>query len=82
VACDKFVLDRWTLKGSESAAELTIGGDERFHIISVLAGTATLSSGAAKEPLTLGQTLLLPASLGICRVAAEPSTVFLDSYLP
>jgi mannose-6-phosphate isomerase len=82
VTCDKFLLDRWRLNGSEPADHRTIGGDERFHILSVLAGSATISSGAEDQQLTLGQTLLLPASAGVCHLTAGPGTILLDSYLP
>lgn len=82
VACDKFILDRWHVDGTEPAETRTIGGDDRFHILSVLAGTMTISSGTANENLALGQTLLLPASAGICQLTVQPDTVILDSYLP
>ena len=82
VACDKFILDRWRLTGSEPAEQRTLGGDERFHMLSVLSGSAAISSGTADEQLTLGQTLLLPASAGVCKITAETGTVMLDSYLP
>lgn len=82
VECDKFVLDRWNLTGTEPAAECTIGGDERFHILSVLAGSVRLSWDASSEQLTLGQTVLIPASAAACQVSAESGTIMLDSYLP
>ena len=82
VACDKFILDRWRLDGSEPANQRSIGGDERFHILSVLSGFPTISSGNTSEHLALGQTLLLPASISACQISAQPGTVFLDSYLP
>jgi mannose-6-phosphate isomerase len=82
VSCLKFVLDRWRLDGAEPAEQRTIGGDERFHILSVLANSAMISCGNTNEQLTLGQTLLLPASAGVCQINAKPGTVFLDSYLP
>lgn len=82
VTCDKFILDRWQMNGTEPAEQSTIGGDERFHILSVLAGSVKLSWDASSEQLTLGQTLLVPASAAMCQVSAEPETVMLDSYLP
>ncbi|MFN0017363.1 MAG: type I phosphomannose isomerase catalytic subunit [Pirellulaceae bacterium] len=82
VSCDKFVLDRWQMNGTEPAAQCSIGGDERFHILSVLAGSVKLSWDASSEQLTLGQTVLIPASAVQCQVSAEPGTVMLDSYLP
>ena len=59
-----------------------MGGDERFHILSVVAGSATILSGGVDEQLTLGQTLLLPASAGLCHLTAGTGTILLDSYLP
>jgi mannose-6-phosphate isomerase len=37
VSCDKFVLDRWTV-----TVERPLGGDNRFHLVSVVAGEALL----------------------------------------
>lgn len=81
VSCDKFILDRWKLNGTEPAAQSTIGGDERFHIVSVLAGSVKLSWGESSEQLSLGQTILIPASAAKCQLTAELGTVLLDSYL-
>jgi mannose-6-phosphate isomerase len=49
VTCDKFALDRWRFRGVER-----LGGDERFHIVSVLEGTLELSweGEAPAEPGT------------------------------
>lgn len=60
VACDKFILDRYC-----GASQQRIGGDGRFRILTVVNGSATISwgNGHAME-LPLGQTTLLPASLG------------------
>lgn len=82
VACDKFILDRWQLDGTEPAGQRTLGGDDRFHILSVLAGSAKVVASSAAKTLNLGQTLLLPACAGIGTIAAEPGTVLLDMYLP
>jgi len=41
VACDKFVLDRWKLSEMHK-----LGGDRRFHILSVLEGEMLLSGSA------------------------------------
>jgi mannose-6-phosphate isomerase class I len=38
VECDKFILDRWRLEKMQS-----LGGDNRFHILSVLEGEVLLS---------------------------------------
>lgn len=94
IACDKFVLDRWTV-----TKEVPLGGDDRFHILSVLEGEALIgvsSSEAASRPLvgsttsnevsllTLhrGQTVLLPACLPPVLLGTHDRTVLLDMYLP
>jgi mannose-6-phosphate isomerase len=82
VTCDKFILDRWRFDGTEPVGQRTLGGDDRFHILSVLSGSAIISSGFSQKTLTLGQTLLLPASLGVCNIKADAGTVMLDMYLP
>lgn len=75
VRCDKFVLDRWRLTGDSS-----LGGDARFHLVAVVEGRVKLEG--VEEPLSRGQTVLLPACLGTVPVTAfEPATL-LDMYLP
>jgi mannose-6-phosphate isomerase len=75
VACDKFVLDRWTLSGRD-----TLGGGDRFHLVSVIDGELLL--GTAGESLQRGETVLLPASLGPTAVKPRGRCVLLDMYLP
>jgi mannose-6-phosphate isomerase len=93
VECDKFVLDRWRLEKLH-----TLGGDERFHILSVLEGEVLLSrsgesihshvagSSTSDEvsllSLIRGQTVLLPASLGPVTIAGRERAALLDMYLP
>lgn len=93
VSCDKFVLDRWRLETLHS-----LGGDERFHILSVLEGEVLLSpsgeqvqthvaSSSTSDEVSLlslirGQTVLLPASLGAVTIAPRGKAAFLDMYLP
>jgi mannose-6-phosphate isomerase len=90
VACDKFVLDRWRLTDQQP-----LGGDERFHILSVLEGELFLGSSQAVDSrgnttsdevgllsLIRGQTVLVPASYSRATVAPREECVFLDMYLP
>ncbi len=90
VECDKFVLDRWRIDGLEE-----LGGDQRFHILSVLDGELFVGSAAAVAArgnttsdevslfsLIRGQTLLVPASVTDVTVAPREKCVFLDMYLP
>ncbi len=77
VACDKFILDRWQLSGEPA----TIGGDNRFHILSVLSGTLNLTA-PAQLSLSIGQTALLPASLGPTSITTTAPATAIDMYLP
>ncbi|HND53786.1 MAG TPA: class I mannose-6-phosphate isomerase [Pirellulaceae bacterium] len=64
VECDKFTLERWKLSDSQ-----TIGGDGRFHIVTVLDGAATLQGDPANAPLLKGETALIPAGCGPLAIA-------------
>lgn len=85
VACDKFVLDRWLLHD-----EQTVGGDGRFHLLSVIEGEMTVTTHEQSEPgddvsslmLTRGQTILLPASLPEARATPHAQCTVIDMYLP
>jgi mannose-6-phosphate isomerase len=77
VECDKFVLDRWTLDTPQS-----IGGDNRFHFLAVIEGEVELSWNAVNTALRFGQTMLLPASIGQCRLVPTNRATLLDIYLP
>jgi len=86
VACDKFVLDRWTL-----SRPAPLGGDGRFHLVAVLEGQAEMIpppgrdgwfGGQARLTLGAGQTVLVPACLGGLQLAPQGRAVLLDMYLP
>jgi mannose-6-phosphate isomerase len=69
------VLDRRTLERTQ-----TIGGDNRFHILSILEGALAL--GDEVRQLTRGQTVLLPACLPPQAIAPLGRCTLLDMYLP
>ena len=77
VDCDKFVLDRLTF-----AKPQALGGDDRFHLLVPLAGAITVSGDAVAEPLTLGQTCLVPAAASPVNLMPSGHAVVLDIYLP
>jgi mannose-6-phosphate isomerase len=77
VACDQFVLDRWTLSGTRHA-----GGDDRCHILAVIAGALEIDGDPAGRTLERGDVALLPAELPAVRLTASASAVLLDAYLP
>jgi mannose-6-phosphate isomerase len=77
VACDKFVLDRLSVRGVHR-----VGGDARCHILAVLSGTLAVSGDPLGSPLTAGGVVLLPAGLGAVEVRSSADAVVLDAYLP
>lgn len=76
VHCDKFVL-RAIIDGCDQ-----VGGDGKFHIMTVPQGSATLQVDSEAVTLRTGETLLLPASHGVCNVQVEASNVVLAMHLP
>jgi mannose-6-phosphate isomerase class I len=60
---------------------MQIGGDNRFHIVSVISGRVQLL-GDSNLVLPIGQTVLLPASLAAVTVQPVPTAIILDMYLP
>jgi mannose-6-phosphate isomerase len=97
VECDKFVLDRWRQdrpvrldslpQGKGRGEGLSLGGDGRCHIVSVLEGTVDIgwegdAHAGPSAPLSCGQTILLPASLGAVLLSPRTACALLDMYLP
>lgn len=77
VSCDKFVLDRWRFDSPQSLAD-----DDRFHIVAVLEGAVQMKNDPLKQPLSAGQTVLIPAACRAREMAPLPGSVLLDIYLP
>ncbi len=77
VSCDKFILDRRQFDTFQ-----TIGADDRFHILAVLAGAVQVAGDPASEPLLPGQTMLLPATADARDIFAKTPAIILDMYLP
>jgi len=76
-SCDKFILDRWNLETPQHA-----GGDDRFHIISVIQGQLEVRGPSAVESLGLGETVVLPAASGKIELRPAQRAILLDMYLP
>ena len=60
----------------------SIVGDNRFHFLAVIEGEVELTWNASNTPLRFGQTMLLPASIGGCRLVPQSRATLLDIYLP
>lgn len=76
VECDKFVL-QVLQRGTAD-----IGGDGKFHIVTVPRGEATLSSDQGVTQLKAGSTVLLPAAMGCCQVSPTNGSTVLEAHLP
>lgn len=74
VECDKFCFDR--ISGITGC---TIGGDGRFHILTVPSGEVTVEGGGVVETIAIGQSLLLPATSPPCTVQLTSNTVLLHA---
>ncbi|QEG01630.1 putative mannose-6-phosphate isomerase GmuF [Stieleria maiorica] len=71
VACDKFELSSLE-KGSGE-----VGGDQRFHILTVPHGTATLHTPTETMELSRGQSVLLPAAMPECSISVDAESTVL-----
>ncbi len=72
-----FALERLTLDGLA-----TVGDPARFTIVLGLGGEAEVRSGGVSVRLGLGQTLLLPASIGPCEIAPIGRATLLTCIVP
>ncbi len=79
--CAYFALSRLTLEASATAS---VGSPDRFTIVMGLGGSAEIRHERRDKPvsLELGQTLLLPAALGRCRIAPRGRAVVLTCVVP
>jgi mannose-6-phosphate isomerase len=77
VECDKFVLDRLTIDGP-----ISLGGDDRFHLLSVIDGSVAATDGLGEQQLAIGSTALAPAAAGRIRLAPQGRATVLDICLP
>ncbi|QDS85920.1 Putative mannose-6-phosphate isomerase YvyI [Rosistilla ulvae] len=79
VGCDKFFLDRYC-----GGSQHEVGGDGRFRILTVVTGGASVAwRDGQSMPLPLGQTVLLPASLGqVQLLGGDADTVVLCMGMP
>ncbi len=77
VECGKFVLDRWHLD-----AEDELPRDDRFHILSVVEGSASLSADNIRQDLHRGDSILVPASTPHVDLVPQGRAELLDMYLP
>ncbi len=76
VECEKFVLRSLEL-GDDGVA-----GDDRFHILTVPRGRASLRFAGQSMPLATGESVLLPAKMGGVEISVDAESTVLDMHLP
>ncbi len=72
-----FALERLELSGPA-----TIGDPDRFTIVLGLGGEAEIRSDHGVTAVGLGQTVLLPAAIGVCRVEPRDQATLLTCVVP
>jgi mannose-6-phosphate isomerase len=77
VSSEFFVLRRHTLRGSS-----LLETNDRFHVLVVLSGNGLLACDQTEHRLSVGTTLLIPASSSQCRIVAHSELKLLDAFLP
>ncbi len=77
-----FACERLRLRPTDPGDGFDIGQTDRFTILIGMEGKATLLDGAETYELALGETILLPASLGPCQVFSERGAVVLTCVVP
>jgi mannose-6-phosphate isomerase len=76
-ACEKFVLDCWTLDKREAFTS-----DDRFHILTAIDGRLAVIAKEQSYELNRGDTLLVPACCQDAVLEPQGRAVLLDMYLP
>jgi len=78
IACRYFATEKWEFAGRIAA----VTQPERFDLLIVLVGSGRIEYGEAAADYAAAQAWLLPAALGVYRVAPESSTTLLRTYVP
>ncbi|MEO6811932.1 MAG: type I phosphomannose isomerase catalytic subunit [Isosphaeraceae bacterium] len=75
--CAYFSLDRYRVQ-----RPISLGSADRFTILVGLGGSALVGGVGNNQRLEYGQTLLLPAALGLCEVVPEGEATVLSCVVP
>jgi mannose-6-phosphate isomerase len=75
--CEYFVMHR-----HQSESPFSIPTDNRFHVLMMLSGAATLSTDGFEAPFNLGQSVLVPAASPDVQIRPREESIVLDAFLP
>lgn len=74
--------DYFTLVRRTCTQSCQVGSNDRFHIIQVIRGQGTLRGAGRGDDLRVGDTVLIPASVGSVRLEPQPEMTVLDVWVP
>lgn len=77
VHCEKFLLERWTL-----SQQINVGGDGKFRVLMVLEGVIQVENDPVANPVSKGQSILLPAGSTGVNINSIGTSVVLAASLP
>ena len=75
--CEHFTT--WRATGNSAFA---VGASNEPRVVTCIEGAGRIASAGADYPLRLGDTFLLPASLGVCQLSPAGSMTVLETALP
>ena len=76
VSSEKFVMRRW------QCDQPIVINDNKMHIIAVTKGSAQIANDPGDQPLSLGNTALIPAACSQTTITPQQPAEILDIYLP
>lgn len=79
VACEYFTTNKLTLTGPFEVDHTDL---DCFKIYICLKGSAVLAYGSQKEPLQMGDVVLVPAAMERYRLETSEGVTLLESYIP
>ena len=80
-ACRYFALEQLVL-GTGEEEPLGLAAPESPQVVTCLQGDVTVTANDAATPLTLGETIVIPAAAGNARVRAIVPSVLLRTWVP
>lgn len=78
VTCPYFAMERWVLGGPRASET----DPATFEILTAIDGAASLTWGGGELALARGESVVLPASLGVYRLAPRARVTLLRCYIP
>ena len=75
VHCAQFNFDRLT-------GTCELAGDGRLHLLTAPYGGVELSCGTERQPMAIGQSVIVPAAMATVQATVQAGCILLDMYVP